>query len=895
MTAGTYCREFAGRATERALLAECLRHGITRPTLIDVAGEPGIGKTRLLEEWADAARAAGVTVDLLPTAATAEALPTGGVLLVDDLHLAPAATVEQITRLLRQPIGGTVLVLAHRPRQTDPGLLAAIASAASRWDAHHLPLGPLTRGEATALLADRLCGRHRATCYEESGGIPRYLEVLAATCGAGECAETETADTLVPPLAAAALLAELGRLPADTQLVAHAAAVLGDPFQPGLLPEVAQLELGTVLDAIDDLLGADVLRPGPATGTFVFRHPVLRRVCYSAARGGWRLGAHHRAATALQRSGAPAVEYADHVRRAVATSDGSGLAVLAEAADAAGTSAPDTAATWYDAALRRLPPDPTQLRHRAGLLIGLITTTGATGRYAECRAALQQHATLADSIGYSTRSTAATLWHARMSMVDGHREAARDHLRAALTADPGHRDAARLMVELAAQAVHGGVVALDDPAHADLDAWCDDAVMATASGEDELLRAYAITVKATVRLAHGGVSAAQRGSRAAAGIVDARADTQLAPVLDVLVALGWLEVHLEQYPAAARHFARARAVALATGRRPVVLAAALGLGRVRLAGGDLAAARAHAAEALRLTGVVPGAETRAAASCLLAAISLEDSEPAAAVEQARDACTTIAVAPGSPWHTRARSVLAAAQLAVGAAASCDAGPAGFRPSWEAVSGPVLAGRIALATGDRDRARELAEQAQLAVAFPGQRAEAALFAAEVADRPSDTLTLAATAATAAAGADRQLLLGQARLLSGRALAAIGDHARAAEQLAEASGIATRTGSRRLAAAVAAAVPATASAVASEESEQLVLSRREFEIAQLVSLGRTNRQIARALEVSHKTVETHLGRIFVKLDVSSRAEIANMVGRAVVAARPSRSPARATALS
>jgi DNA-binding NarL/FixJ family response regulator len=70
------------------------------------------------------------------------------------------------------------------------------------------------------------------------------------------------------------------------------------------------------------------------------------------------------------------------------------------------------------------------------------------------------------------------------------------------------------------------------------------------------------------------------------------------------------------------------------------------------------------------------------------------------------------------------------------------------------------------------------------------------------------------------------------------------------------------------------------------EQHMLSQREFEIADLVSQGRTNRQIARQLEVSHKTVETHLGRIFSKLNVSSRAEIASMVGRASVVARPRR---------
>ncbi len=56
----------------------------------------------------------------------------------------------------------------------------------------------------------------------------------------------------------------------------------------------------------------------------------------------------------------------------------------------------------------------------------------------------------------------------------------------------------------------------------------------------------------------------------------------------------------------------------------------------------------------------------------------------------------------------------------------------------------------------------------------------------------------------------------------------------------------------------------------------LSVREREVAVLVSDGRTNQQIARRLELSHKTVETYLGRIFKKLFVSSRAEVAALVG-------------------
>jgi DNA-binding NarL/FixJ family response regulator len=57
----------------------------------------------------------------------------------------------------------------------------------------------------------------------------------------------------------------------------------------------------------------------------------------------------------------------------------------------------------------------------------------------------------------------------------------------------------------------------------------------------------------------------------------------------------------------------------------------------------------------------------------------------------------------------------------------------------------------------------------------------------------------------------------------------------------------------------------------------LSDRERGIADLVAEGRTNRQIAEALFLSPKTVENHLARIFSKLEVSSRAEVAGLVER------------------
>lgn len=53
----------------------------------------------------------------------------------------------------------------------------------------------------------------------------------------------------------------------------------------------------------------------------------------------------------------------------------------------------------------------------------------------------------------------------------------------------------------------------------------------------------------------------------------------------------------------------------------------------------------------------------------------------------------------------------------------------------------------------------------------------------------------------------------------------------------------------------------------------LSEREREIARLASDGLSNRQIAERLVVSERTVENHLYRIFIKLGISGRDQLAS----------------------
>ena len=58
----------------------------------------------------------------------------------------------------------------------------------------------------------------------------------------------------------------------------------------------------------------------------------------------------------------------------------------------------------------------------------------------------------------------------------------------------------------------------------------------------------------------------------------------------------------------------------------------------------------------------------------------------------------------------------------------------------------------------------------------------------------------------------------------------------------------------------------------EARREELTARELEVVKLIAEARTNRQIAEALKVSEKTVESHRGNVLAKLGMRDRVELA-----------------------
>ncbi len=62
----------------------------------------------------------------------------------------------------------------------------------------------------------------------------------------------------------------------------------------------------------------------------------------------------------------------------------------------------------------------------------------------------------------------------------------------------------------------------------------------------------------------------------------------------------------------------------------------------------------------------------------------------------------------------------------------------------------------------------------------------------------------------------------------------------------------------------------------------LTAQELQIAQLAAEGLSNREIGQRLFLSHRTISTHLYRVFPKLEITSRGELSAALAPTAVAA-------------
>ena len=346
---------FVGRARELVELERALasaRAGSGATVLL--AGEAGIGKTRLTAELGRQAREAGFdvllghSIDLvgteLPYQPFVEALrPLGDALsrdretpgsqqgafartlellsdraaetpmlvVLEDLHWADVSTLDLVVFLAHNLDDQAVLLLAtYRADELSSGeRMWRLAEGARRSGSTLiLELGPLERDELTDFLGARAGSLPTTvvnTIAARSGGNPFFAEELlaAAATGSGE----------IPRGLRDLLLQRVGHVDHATQEVLRLAAVAGRDVGYPLLRETADLPEAALRDSLRQAVEEGILVVEPQTGSFRFRHALLAEAIYSTILPGEREELHAHLAEKLERSGAArAAELAPH-------------------------------------------------------------------------------------------------------------------------------------------------------------------------------------------------------------------------------------------------------------------------------------------------------------------------------------------------------------------------------------------------------------------------------------------------------------------------------------------------------------------------------------------------------------------------------------------------------
>ncbi len=609
---------FVGRATELDALRAAFDASLSGKTgIVMVVGEPGIGKTRTVEELGVYASVRGAQVlwghsyegDIgVPYLPFVEALRTFARELSDDGHLldpdAGCAEVATIIPELRDRLPqlavlpaldgdaerhrlfegvSSFLVAATRIRPlvivlddmhwSDKPSLLLLVHLARRINTSRLVIIGTYRDvelERSHPLAETIATLRRERLYERVllRGLPvaevqAFIEAVGGQETRGEFAELIFRETEGNPFFVAEILRHLvetgairhegdawigtpesiaenlpegvreviGRrldgLSENCNAALSVAAAMPGGFTVEVVGEVAGIDEDTMLDLLDEALGAQVVRERrERPGTYEFNHALIRQTLYGELSTPRRVRMHRRVGEALERSFADSIdahlpELAFHAYESAPGGDVEKAVDFARRAGdrAMSQTAYEEAVRSYGMAIQALDlvteGDP---RVRIDLLLALARAEDRSGNDEACRTASLEAAEFATLIGDAFRlgraavEYAGSFWYTAASAQDPRRLQLYAAAEAALHAADGGTERDSLLATVLSR--HAAAFSFRDPAeHARV---VDEAIEKARESGDQYALGSALQVKLTQRLHPDQRAEVQRDAREAA-------------------------------------------------------------------------------------------------------------------------------------------------------------------------------------------------------------------------------------------------------------------------------------------------------------------------------------------------------------------------------------------
>ena len=457
--------------------------------------------------------------------------------------------------------------------------------------------------------------------------------------------------------------------------------------------------------------------------------------------------------------------------------------------------------------------------------------------------------------------------------------------------DHDSADAVALMLELAVDGFYR--MEYEQMRH-----WGERAAIAAKPLGDPLLIATALATLAYSCALTRAVTEADKHRAEAAALIDALPDLELGLRLGAAVNLAAAELNLGRLTDAIVHAERALVIGRTTGQSEFVPTLVYCLGWAKRLRGQLvegAELLDTAIESARVSG-----NTQSLVGSLLnrSLVALAAGDVELALSTAEEGVALASRLDRSLVSASIGMALAAVLVETGdprRAVDVLVGPSGgdelpFIPRGWRASWLELLTRCWLALGRVDEAERSARLAGEAAAASELRlalalADRAAAAVALDTDPSRAAELALASATAAESVGARIEAALSRTLAGRALAqadrqqeAIAELLRATTELDDCGALGYRAAAERELRNLGHRIHRRTRPGRTDVTNLDSLTGRELEIARLIAELKTNPEIAAALFLSPKTVESHIRNIFRKLAVTSRVQVARAVERA-----------------